>query len=107
MPPIDEEAAVIPSAEQPSGEALFTEYGCDGCHAVDSDDVVVGPPLAHIGSEAAARDPNLNAEDYLRQSITDPSAIVVEGFEDGIMPPYDFFTDEELQALVDYLLTLK
>ncbi|HML22978.1 MAG TPA: c-type cytochrome [Aggregatilinea sp.] len=108
VPPVDENVIALPTEEPPlSGDAVFTEYGCDGCHVVDSDEIVVGPSLAHVGSEAAARDPNLNAADYLRQSIVDPSAYVVEGFEDGIMPPYDFFTDEQLQALIDYLLTLK
>ncbi|WP_119068296.1 eIF2A-related protein [Aggregatilinea lenta] len=107
VPLIDDSVVTIPTEEAPpTGAALFTDYGCDGCHTVESEEIVVGPSLAHVGSEAAARDPNLNAEDYLRQSITDPSATVVEGYEDGIMPPYDFLAEEELQALVDYLLTL-
>ena len=44
-------------------------------------------------------------EDYIRESILNPSAEVIEGYEDGLMPQ-DFSTQlsaDELDALVTFL----
>ena len=59
---------------------------------------------------AAATVPNSRASvrrgaDYIRESILTPSAEVVEGYEDGLMPQ-DFSTQlsaEELDTLVAFL----
>jgi hypothetical protein len=51
--------------------------------------------------------PGLDAQAYIEQSILDPNAFVVEGFPSGVMPQ-DFrsrLSQDELQALVDYLLS--
>ena len=60
-------------------------------------------------TRAGSRVPGLRAEDYLRQSIVEPSAFVVDGFEDGKMPAdwEEMLTPEEVEALVAYLLTLQ
>ncbi len=54
-------------------------------HRGDSDERLVGPGLLSIGERAVGRVPGLTAADYLRQSIIDPSAYVVEGYGD-LMP---------------------
>jgi NitT/TauT family transport system substrate-binding protein len=89
-----------------NGEALFASLGCNICHAVDSDAVIVGPSLMGIGEEAAEEHADMGAESYLRQSIVDPGAMVDEDFQ-NVMQPYDTLSESDLNDLVAYLLTLK
>ena len=97
-----------------SGKEIFAERilgsnaGCITCHSLDPDTRLVGPSIAGVATRAATRQPGVSAEDYLRQSIVDPSSYVVEGFDDGRMPAdwEDMLTAGEIEALVAYLLTL-
>ena len=44
-------------------------------------------------------------EEFVRQSILDPEAVVAKGYQAGVMPSFEGkLTDKQLQALVDYLL---
>jgi NitT/TauT family transport system substrate-binding protein len=88
-----------------NGEVLFASLGCASCHAVDSDTVLVGPSLMGLSQEAGEAVAGLTAGDYVRQSIAEPGAYVVEGFSD-IMPPFDTLSDSDLNDLIAYLLTL-
>lgn len=90
--------------------------GCVTCHSLSPDDVKVGPTHAHIGSRAAQR---VEAEDYsgqaqdagayLRESILEPDAYVVPGYEAGIMyQQYDqVLSTEQVDDLVAFLLSLE
>ncbi len=46
----------------------------------------------------------LSAVEYLRQSIMDPGAYLVEGFEDK-MPDITGLSEEDIDDLVAFLLT--
>jgi ferredoxin len=103
------------TAPEEVGRSLFfettlgTNTGCRICHSLDEGEVIVGPSLARIGRDAATRVPGLSAEDYIRQSIVDPDAHVVPGFPEGQMVPtyLDILTDDDIEGLVAYLLTLE
>ncbi|NNC39846.1 MAG: hydrogenase iron-sulfur subunit [Acidimicrobiia bacterium] len=109
---------VVDSTEGPSaerGEELFTTAvirggaGCRVCHSLREGDDGVGPSLAGVAARATGRVPGLSAEEYLRQSILDPDAYVVDGYRSGQMRP-DVgarLTDSELADLISYLLTLR
>jgi hypothetical protein len=61
-----------------------------------------------IGTRAGTRVSGEPADQYLRSSMTDPNAFVVEGFAPGVMPSYKTaLTDTQLNDLNAYLLTLK
>lgn len=98
-----------------AGKALFAQPvidvqpGCVTCHSLNPDQVIVGPSLAGIGSRAATRVEGMSAEEYIRQSILDPDAYVVEGFDPGVMVQVweETLTPEEVDNLVAYLLTLE
>ncbi|MCA9018453.1 MAG: hypothetical protein KDA77_24240, partial [Planctomycetaceae bacterium] len=47
--------------------------------------------------------------EYIRTSIVDPNAYVAPGFPDNLMPKNfsDIFTDEDINDLIAYLLTLE
>jgi cytochrome c551/c552 len=103
------------TVEDIDGEVLFAstvlegQAGCVTCHSLSPGQVIVGPSLANIGADAGTRVEGLTAEAYLEQSIVDPSAFVVDGFDDGQMPSVwgDVLSDAQIGALVDYLLTLR
>jgi nitric oxide reductase subunit C len=97
------------------GETLFAQttlgnrQGCPACHSLTERTIVIGPSLAGIGARAAERVPGLSATDYLRQSILDPSAHVVDGYQPGEMPGGwdEVLSDDQVDALVDYLAGLR
>jgi cytochrome c2 len=68
------------------GRAVFesAEGGCLACHGLGQPGLRA-PDLAGIGSRAAERIPGRSPEDYIRESLVNPCAYVVEGY-DCIMP---------------------
>ena len=97
------------------GKTLFAEQvvgaqpGCITCHSLEAETVLVGPPMAGIGSRAGSSVSGVSAEDYLRQSILDPDAHVVEGYDPGVMVQVweEELTAEQIDNLIAYMLTLK
>ena len=93
------------------GEELFgasvlaDQAGCITCHSLAPDRVLVGPSMAGIGTRAASRVDGQSARDYLRESIVDPDAYVVEGFQPGRMHSNwdEELSDSEIDAIVAYL----
>lgn len=103
------------SADPAAGERLFNgatmgaSAGCQICHSLQPDVQLVGPSLAGVATRAETRVPGLPAEAYLMQSLVDPDAYVVEGFQPGQMRPdlAQTLTQQELDDLVAFLLTLR
>lgn len=103
------------------GEELFVNGKdiappCASCHVVDSDMILVGPSLLGIAERAATRVEGLSAEAYLRQSILEPNAYIVEPMEGRVFSAgdlstmfqtyADYLTDEDVNDLIAYMLTL-
>jgi mono/diheme cytochrome c family protein len=104
----DDEGALATAglAQARTGEQIFTAAGCAGCHtfAPAGSNGDIGPSLDELASAAGDREPGTSAEDYVRESLTNPEAVLVEGFGNA-MPSYEGrLTDEQIQALVDYML---
>lgn len=81
---------------------------CAGCHALEPDTIVIGPSLAGVGTRAETRMDGYDARAYIETSILNPSAYIVEGFNDVM--PKNFakdLTSADFDALVTFLLTLK
>jgi cytochrome c551/c552 len=99
-----------------NGETLYNQVtigsasapGCVTCHSMEPDVVLVGPSHAGLANRAGSYKEGMDAEAYLRESIVDPDAHIVEGFTPGVM--YQTFADElranEINDLVAYMLTL-
>ena len=87
-----------------NGIVLFAN-NCTGCHST-GDKTVVGPGLAGVADRAASRVAGLSAEEYLEQSLREPGAFVVDGFP-RIMPEWSQLGNDSIDALVEYLKTLK
>lgn len=88
------------------GRHVFNEH-CSTCHSTIPDSIIVGPSLAGVASRAGSRIPGMKVEEYLRMSIEHPGEYVVDGFSD-LMPPNisDSLTEEEIDAVIAYLLSL-
>ena len=85
------------------GETVFLTKGCTGCHSrAGVSEGFVGPDLTALADRAGDRVEGLSAEEYVRQSVLDPLAYVVDGY-DPVMPVLPVDT-QELDALVEYLL---
>lgn len=110
------EATATAIGDPARGEELFQQNilgnstaGCITCHSLEPGVTIVGPPQNDVGFRASQRVSGMSAEEYLRESIVEPDAYVVEGFTAGTMTG-DFdavLTEEEINDLVAYLLTLR
>lgn len=90
------------------GEQLFTSLGCITCHAAEGPGAR-GPELANVfGSQVLLRGGGtvLADENYLRESMLDPAAKLVAGY-DPIMPSFEGQVDEQqLIYLITYIKSL-
>jgi cytochrome c oxidase subunit 2 len=78
--------ATLSPAER--GAQFSTQFGCAACHSIDGS-VLVGPTWQGLfGHEATMADGTTLPvrEQYLLESILNPSAKIVEGYADGVMP---------------------
>lgn len=90
------------------GELLYTKLACITCHSQDGSPRA-GPSLMGLMSRQAKLVGGATVavdDEYLRRSIKNPQAEVVEGFN-PVMPKFEgLITERELSALVEYLKTL-
>lgn len=89
------------------GAQLFNSSGCAGCHKIKGQGIATtGPDLTGIKSVAGTRKPGTDANAYLRESITNPNAVVVQGYQQGLMPATfgQSLKPEDIDALVEYML---
>lgn len=89
-----ERASAADPAKTKPGEKLFAERQCSACHAIQGKGGPVGPDLTKVGTR---RD-----EAWLKKFLPNPKSVSPE----TMMPPFRG-TQEELDALVTYLLSLK
>lgn len=91
-----------------NGERLFTDLACITCHKTDTSGR--GPVLAGVfGSPVRLMDGRtvVADENYLRESIVNPQAKIVLGYQ-PIMPTFQGTVSEEnLMQLIAYIKTLK
>jgi len=111
------ELTAAPAGDVENGRNLVMQNGCMGCHYIPgmSQPGFMAPGLANIGG--------YSTDAYLKESMTDPNAVVVPGYNrnahpntpwynvvDGkrqsTMPPYPL-DDKSLDDMVAYLKTLK
>ena len=96
-----------PLAEK--GKTLFSNKGCTACHSVTGA-AGVGPTLkglfGHPVELVDGQKVNVD-ENYIRQSITEPQSNMVKGFQ-PIMPTFKGqLSEEEINALISFIKSLK
>lgn len=89
------------------GEIVFKLMGCTTCHSV-AGDTLVGPPLDGLfgRTEQTNVGPVVVDDNYIRESILEPNAKIVQGF-DPKMPTYKGrIKDDQLGWLIDYMKSI-
>jgi mono/diheme cytochrome c family protein len=92
------------------GQELFEGKGmCTTCHTLGRSGALRFPDLAGIGGRAAGRVAGESEIEYLAQSLYQPEAYIVPGFNPGMpainRPPIGL-TDDEIRAVIAYLQSL-
>ena len=96
-------ATVDPAAA--AGSALFITKACFACHTIRGTIArgVVGPDLTHLMSrDTVASGAVPNSEENLRKWVRNPAT-----FKPGSLMPAQDLTDQELDQIVGYLVTLR
>lgn len=101
-------AAWLEQKESNPGRGLLEKHGCLGCHTLDGKPGV-GPTFKGLWGRGETvltngRERHITVDEaYVRQSILEPNADVVKGFQ-PVMPPFSL-KDGEIKEIVDYFRT--
>jgi cytochrome c oxidase subunit 2 len=97
--------AVSSPNQAAAGAAVFKNNGCGACHTFKPAGSTgkVGPDLDNLAAEAKQAGKPLDA--FVRESIVNPNAYVQPGYPKNVMPPFAQLPKNELDALVQYLIT--
>lgn len=96
--------ALSPAAE--AGRATMLSNGCASCHGANGQGGVGPAYVGLYGSEVVLADGTTVTADeaYLRESITDPAAKKVEGYQ--VPMPTNNLTDAEVDEIIAYITEL-
>jgi cytochrome c oxidase subunit 2 len=104
-----EAAASAGNPDPKRGEKLYNESGCKACHSLDGTKGV-GPSWKGVFEHEVelADGTTVTADEaYLTESIKNPAAKTVAGFNPNAMPNFSFLTDGQVADLVAFIKTLK
>lgn len=91
------------------GKQIYQAKACMGCHSVDGGPSV-GPTWKGLWAKTETTDKGQVKVDeaYIRESILEPNAKIVKGFQGGIMPTYaGQLNDDDIRAVIEFIKTLK
>jgi cytochrome c oxidase subunit 2 len=91
------------------GKSLVSIQGCVTCHSVDGSEKI-GPSFQGLfGREETMTDgTTLTAdENYIRESILNPSAKIVEGYQNQMVSYEGRLSDDDISDIIEYIKTLE
>ena len=89
-----------------SGGGVIDHSPCITCHSLDGSQIHNSISMQGISSRAGERIEGLSAEEYLRESIVDPTAYIVEGPRSSMGTSWNILLSEvDINDLVAFLLT--
>ena len=106
----DEEAS--PEALVAAGRQLATAKGCVACHSIDGS-TLVGPSFKGLFGKTevvltGGQERQITVdEEYIRKSILDPLADITQGFQPLMPSQQGLMTDEEINAVIEYIKTVQ
>jgi Cytochrome c len=94
----------------PVGREIMDRKGlCFTCHTIGRTGALRFPDLAGVGERAQTRVPGLSDVEYFAQTLYEPEAFIVPGFNPGMpvinKPPIGL-TDQEILCVIAYLQSL-
>ncbi len=92
-----------PTGDAAAGKQLFASKGCGSCHTFRPAGAsgTVGPDLDNLAADAQKANRG-SVQEYAAESIENPSAYVVPGYPDGVMPNFGF-SKTQVNDLVAFL----
>jgi cytochrome c oxidase subunit 2 len=108
--PVEQAVATTEALDQGKvgfGKQLYGQKGCVSCHGPDGGGGI-GPVLKDFygSTQTLTAGNKIRVDDiYLAKAVREPSAFVIQGYEDKVMAPVRL-TEEELEALVEYMKSL-
>lgn len=90
------------------GREVFNAQGCNACHTTDGS-ASTGPTLKGLwGSQVTLKSgESATADaDFIRESVVEPNATVVEGFPPVMPNRYGDLPEEDLEALIAFIRSL-
>ena len=102
------EAVELSQTPEGRGQALVVANGCGACHSINGAPGIGPTWFGLVGGQEEMTDGTVVTVDdaYLHESIKTPQAKIVAGFENQLMPTYDF-TDEQIADIIAYIKTLR
>lgn len=94
-PPKKQRTFIVPERVK-KGKQIYHSAGCGSCHRVNDKGGTIGPDLSNQGQRGRSRE-------WLTVQIRDPKVHV----PDSTMPAITSLSDQQMNELVDYLLSLK
>jgi cytochrome c oxidase subunit 2 len=93
------------------GQALAQSNACLACHSIDGSPLV-GPTWKGVyGTEETLTDGTkvTVTDEYIRESIKDPNAKIVQNFLPNLMPQTfgQALSDSDIEAIIAYIKTLR
>jgi cytochrome c oxidase subunit 2 len=106
-----EQSAECSLSDEECGQRWADIYGCLACHSLDGT-TVVGPTwLGLFSSQVDLVDgATVNADEaYLRDSILEPNAQIVAGFQPGVMPQNfaDILSEDQINQIIAFISSLQ
>jgi cytochrome c553 len=95
-----------------AGRELYETGGaskipCATCHTLDGTPLV-GPSFQGLAERAGSRILGMSAEEYIHQSILNPGAYIVQGYQNSMNNTYaQFFSEEDIDNLTAFLLSVE
>ncbi|HEX2698406.1 MAG TPA: cytochrome c oxidase subunit II [Anaerolineales bacterium] len=105
--------AALAASQTPEGrgQILVGANGCLGCHTTDGSKLRAPTWRGLYNSQVKLNDGStVTADDaYLMESIINPNAKIVAGFDSGLMPTSfkDLLTEDQIKDIIAYIKTLK
>ncbi len=106
-------AAAAVESPTATGKRIMQNIGCFACHSLDGSKLV-GPSFKGVwGTERTVKTGKevrqvMADEEYIKKSIYDPNADLVDGFGKGLMLTYEGqLSEEDIGNIIEYLKTLK
>lgn len=81
---------------QSGGISVYQKYGCSACHMIGGVGGTSGPDLSHVAT-------NKPDPEWHKRHLIEPASVM----PDSAMPSYAHMSSDELNQIVEYLLTLK
>ena len=96
-----------------AGKRIMTNIGCFACHTIDGSKLV-GPSFKGFYGTMTSIESGKDViqviadDEYIKSSIYDPGAQIVEGFSKGLMQSYTGqLEDDDIALIIEYLKTLQ